>query len=96
MTEMTQEQEAVAVELKRIAAELILSDAQKSQAKMAIENARVKIAEYKRSGKTPTKEEVTAWRTNFRAKLVAFLTPEQLTKWDAEVAKAKTFMGQTV
>jgi hypothetical protein len=26
-------------------------------------------------------------------RVVKFLTPEQLTKWDAEVAKAKTFLG---
>jgi hypothetical protein len=96
MSELTAEQEAVSAELKRFAADLNLSDAQKSQAKAAIENARVKVAEYKKSGKTPTKEEVAAWRTNFRSKLVAFLTPEQLTKWDAEVSKAKTFMGQDV
>jgi hypothetical protein len=28
--------------------------------------------------------------------VVKFFTPEQLVKWDAEVAKAKTFLGQTV
>ena len=96
MSESTPQQEAVAAELKRFAADLNLSDAQKAQAKAAFENAAQKADEYKKSGKTPTKEEVAAWKANFRTKLVAFLTPEQLTKWDAEVAKAKTFMGQSV
>jgi hypothetical protein len=27
---------------------------------------------------------------------VKFLTPEQLTKWDAEVTKAKTFLGNQI
>jgi len=33
-------------------------------------------------------------RTTIRGRLVDFLTPEQLTKWDAEIAKAKEFLGQ--
>jgi|SwirhirootsSR3_FD_contig_41_12148208_length_444_multi_5_in_0_out_0_1 protein CpxP len=90
----SQMQELVASELRRIVTELNLTDAQKEQAKPAIEAAQRKIAEYKASGKTPTPQEVATWRANFREKLVAFLTPEQLKKWDAEVAKSKTFMGQ--
>ena len=88
-----QMQEMVTTELKRIVAELNLTDAQKEQAKPAIEAAQKKIAEYKASGKTPTPQEVAAWRANFREKLVKVLTPEQLRTWDAEVAKARTFMG---
>ncbi len=90
----SQTQEMVTNELKRIVAELNLTDAQKEQAKPAIEAIQHKIAEYKASGKTPTHEEVAAWRASFREKLVKFLTPEQLKKWDSEVARAKTFMGQ--
>ena len=92
----TQMQDTVANELKRIAADLNLTDAQKVQAKAAIEGAQKKIADYKASGKTPTPQEIAAWKANFRERLVKFLTPEQLTKWDAEVAKARTFMGQPV
>jgi hypothetical protein len=33
-------------------------------------------------------------RATIRQRLVGFLTPEQLTKWDAEAAKAKEFLGQ--
>lgn len=92
----TPQQEAVAAELKRFAADLNLSDEQKAQARKAFENAGAKVAEYRESGKTVTQEDVAAWRANFRTKLVAFLTPEQLEKWDAEAAKAKTFLGQHV
>ena len=33
-------------------------------------------------------------RAPIRQRLVDFLTPEQLTKWDAEATKAKEFLGQ--
>ena len=89
-----QMQDMVANELKRIGGELNLTEAQKEQAKAAIEGAQKKIAEYKASGKTPTPQEIAAWKANFRERLVKFLTPEQLTKWDAEAAKARTFLGQ--
>ena len=91
-----QTQDMVANELKRFAADLNLTDAQKEQAKAAIEGAQKKIADYKASGRTPTPQEIAAWKANFREKLVKFLTPEQLTKWDAEVAKSKSFMGLPV
>ena len=32
----------------------------------------------------------------FAARLKNFLSPERLTKWDAEVGKAKEFLGQKV
>jgi hypothetical protein len=35
-------------------------------------------------------------RTAIRERIVSFLTPEQLAKWDAEVAKAKEFLGQKI
>jgi hypothetical protein len=35
-------------------------------------------------------------RDAIRAKVEAFLNPDQLKKWDAEVAKAKTFLGYGV
>jgi periplasmic protein CpxP/Spy len=35
-------------------------------------------------------------RGPLRERVEAFLTPEQLTKWDAEVAKAKAFLGYSV
>jgi hypothetical protein len=32
-------------------------------------------------------------RGDLRKRVVNFLTPDQLTKWDSEVAKAKEFLG---
>lgn len=94
MSEMTPQQQAVAAEFKRFMADLNLTDDQKAQAKAALDNAGKKLTEYADSGKQPTQEDVAAWRANFRTKLEGFLTSEQLAKWDAEMAKAKTFLGQ--
>ena len=35
-------------------------------------------------------------RDSIRERVVKFLTPEQLTKWDQQVTKAKTFLGEQV
>ena len=57
-----------------------------------------RLHEYKKSHPDVTKQDVInalkSHRTELRAGLERFLTPEQLTKWDAEVAKAKEFLGQ--
>jgi periplasmic protein CpxP/Spy len=37
---------------------------------------------------------VKAHRDEIRQHVVKFLSPEQLAKWDVEVAKAKEFLGQ--
>jgi protein CpxP len=37
---------------------------------------------------------VAANRDQLRQRLVNCLSPEQLKKWDAEVSKAKEFLGQ--
>ncbi|BCX03897.1 MAG: hypothetical protein KatS3mg053_1835 [Candidatus Roseilinea sp.] len=87
-------QKAIVEELKRFGADLNLSDAQKAQAKKALESFGEKASEYVNSGNKPTKEELAAWRAGFRKTLEGFLTPEQLAKWDAEIVKAKTFLGQ--
>jgi Spy/CpxP family protein refolding chaperone len=89
--------QAVAAELKRIAGELRLSDDQKSRLHTARENAREKIDEIRQSNTYLTRAYVIAKlksvRVTARERLVNFLTPEQLAKWDAEMAKAKTFLG---
>jgi protein CpxP len=89
--------EKVAAELKRFAAELHLSDAQKNQLHTALESAREKLDEIRKMHPDITKadvvEKLKAVRVTAREHLVKFFTPEQLTKWDAEVAKAKGFLG---
>jgi len=56
------------------------------------------LQEYKKQNPNATKEDlirrVADNRAAIRGRLTKFLTPEQLAKWDAEVAKAKDFLGQ--
>ena len=89
--------QAVATELKRFAGDLNLSDDQKSQLQSALENARDKIDEIRQANPDLTRADVIAKlksvRGAARERLVKFLTPEQLSKWDAEMAKAKSFLG---
>ena len=90
----------VETELKRFAVDLNLSDAQKAQLKTGLENAREKLDEAREKNPNLTKADIlaklVAERSALRERVVKFFTPEQLVKWDAEVAKAKTFLGQTV
>ena len=89
--------QAVATELKRFAGDLNLSDDQKSKLQNALENAREKIEEIRQTNPDLTRADVIAKlksvRGAARERLVQFLTPEQLGKWDAEMAKAKSFPG---
>jgi protein CpxP len=84
-------------ELTHFATDLKLSDDQKSRLTTAVEQAREKIEEYRTAHPNVTKAEIVIKlrdaRAPLREKLTSFLTPDQLTKWDAEVAKAKSFLG---
>jgi hypothetical protein len=87
-------------ELKQFASELNLSDAQKTQLKTALENARQKMDEIREKHPDVSKPDVIAKlgevRSSMRERVVKFFTPEQLAKWDAKMAKAKTFLGHTI
>ena len=89
--------QAVATELKRIAGDLNLSDDQKSKLQTALEGAREKIDEIRKANPDLTSADVIAKlksvRVTARERLVQFLTPEQLGKWDSEMAKARSFLG---
>ena len=89
--------QAVAAELKRIAGDLNLSDDQKSKLHTALESARERIDEIRQANPDLTRADVIAKlkavRGTARERLVDFLTPEQLAKWDAEMATARTFLG---
>jgi protein CpxP len=84
-------------EVKRFAAELNLSDSQKAQLHTAYEKAEDRIEEIRKENPDVTRVDVirklAAARDQIREHVVKFLTPEQLTKWDAEMAKARTFLG---
>jgi protein CpxP len=89
--------EAVQNELKRFAADLNVTEDQKTRLRTALENARAKLDEVRKNNPDISKADIVAKvkeaRGPLRERVEAFLTPEQLTKWDAEVAKAKAFLG---
>ena len=96
---LTQEQRDMVVdELKRFATDLNLSDDQKQKLHGFLSEAFEKLQEYKEQNPNVSREEVIRKvadnRAMIRQRLVNFLTPEQLTKWDAGAAKAKEFLGQ--
>ncbi len=94
----TQEREQVVSELKRFAQDLNLNDQQKEKLQSALVEAREKVADYLKSHPNTSRADIIAHvkehRAEIRQRVVNFLTPDQLTKWDAEVSKAKEFLGQ--
>jgi len=89
--------EAIKNEVHRFAQDLSLSDDQKTQLRTALENARERVEDFRQSHPDMSKIEVMAKlkdaRGAIRERVTSFLTPEQLTKWDTEIAKAKSFLG---
>ena len=100
MTLSTLEREEVVTELKRFANDLNLTDDQKEKLHVALTEAREKIAEYMQQNPETTKADViskvVANREAIRQRVVNFLSPKQLKKWDDEKAKAKDFLGQKI
>lgn len=92
------EREHVATELKQFARDLNLSDQQKEKLQAALADGREKVDEYLKKNPNTTKADVVsqvkAHRDEIRQRVAAFLNPDQLNKWNAEVAKAKEFLGQ--
>ena len=92
------QREQVATELKRFATDLKLTDEQKEKLQTALGEAREKVAEYLKDNPSTTRADiiskVKAHRDEIRQRVVKFLSPEQLTKWDNEIAKGKEFLGQ--
>ena len=98
MSLTAEQREQGATELKRFAADLNLTEDQKEKLQAALTEARERVGEYLKSNPNVTKADfiakVKAHRDEIRQRVVKFLTPEQLNKWDSEVAKAKEFLGQ--
>ena len=92
-----EQREQVATELKRFAGDLNLTDEQKEKLQTALAEARERVGEYLRNNPNTTKADIIAKvkanRDEIRQRVVKFLNPEQLTKWDSEIAKAKEFLG---
>src|SRR4030095_16291826 len=84
-------------ELKRFAGDINLSDEQKTRLHERLAFAAGRLFEYKKSHPEVTRQDIIkavgSRRAELREGLGRFLTPEQLTKWDAEVATAKTVLG---
>jgi hypothetical protein len=99
--QLTPEQrEQVASEVKRFAADLNLSNDQKEKLQNAFQDARGKLGDYMKDHSGVTRadiaKELGSHRDQIRQRVVNFLDPEQLKKWDAEIAKAKQFLGQNM
>lgn len=92
-----EQRDAVTSELKRIGSELNLSEDQRQKLQTFLAEAAERVHEYKRQNPNTTTEDLIKKmaenRAAIRERVVNFLTPEQLTKWDAEVARAKEFLG---
>jgi anti-sigma regulatory factor (Ser/Thr protein kinase) len=93
-----EEREQVMGELKRFGHDLNLTDQQRERLQTALVEARERVADYLKKNPNTTRADIIAkvkeHRAEIRQRVVNFLSPDQLTKWDAEVAKAKEFLGQ--
>jgi periplasmic protein CpxP/Spy len=93
-----EEREQVVSELRRFGKDLNLTDQQKEKLQSALMEAREKLAEYLKKNPNTTRADIVAHvkehRDEIRQRVANFLSPDQLTKWNAEVAKAKEFLGQ--
>ena len=89
--------EAIKNELSQFASSMNLTDDQKSRLKAALENAREKFESMRKDNPNISKADVMAKlkeaRAPLRERLSGFLSADQLSKWDAEIAKAKSFLG---
>ncbi len=98
MTLTVQEREHVMTELKHFASDLNLTEQQKEKLHSALTEAREKVDEYLKKNPGTTRADiigkVKAHREEISKRVAAFLNPEQLTKWTAELAKVKEFLGQ--
>lgn len=93
-----EQRDAIANELKSFGSNMNLSEDQKQKLQGVMTDASEKLQDYKQQNPNASKEDlikrVADNRSAIRQRLVNFLAPDQLTKWDAEVSKAKQFLGQ--
>ena len=92
--------DAVTTELKRIGQSLNLSDDQKAKLRTFLAEKHAKIQEFRQQNPSVSQQDliqkIKSMRGSLREHVVKFLTPEQLGKWDAEVAKARDFLGHNI
>ncbi len=94
----SEEREQIVTELKRFAQDLNLNDQQKEKLQHAMVEAREKLADYLKKNPTTSRSDIVAkvkeHRDEIRQRIATFLSPDQLNKWNAEISKAKEFLGQ--
>jgi len=94
----TEQRDQIADEVKRFSADLKLTSDQQEKLQTAFQTARGKLGDYMQDHPNVTKaeiiKEVTNHREQIRQRVVNFLNPDQLKKWDTEIGKAKQFLGQ--
>jgi hypothetical protein len=92
--------DAVETELKRFAQELNLSEPQKEQLRTHLSGTRTKLQDFIQQNPNMSRQDiikkVVSARGSIREQVVKFLTPQQLQKWDSEMAKAKEFLGHRI
>lgn len=98
---LTSEQiESLTGELKQFGASLGLSDDQKGKLRSSMTEAYEQLQTYKTQNPNASKEDllkkIADNRASIRQRLANFLSPDQLSKWDAELGKAKDFLGQKI
>ena len=95
-----EQRDQVVAEAGKFAASLQLSADQKEKLQTAFTEARSKVGDYLKDHPNMTKadiiKQIAGHRDQIRQRVVNFLNPEQLKKWDTEVAKAKEFLGQNL
>ncbi|HTH53695.1 MAG TPA: hypothetical protein VL495_07075 [Edaphobacter sp.] len=99
MMNLTQEQrDQILSEVKRFSSDLNLTPEQQEKLQTAFQAARGKLGDYMSEHPSATRsdiaKELSSHRDQIRQRVVNFLSPDQLKKWDAEVVKAKQFLGQ--
>ena len=95
-----EQRDQVVAEAGKFAASLNLSNDQKEKLQNAFTDARSKMGDYLKDHPNITKadiaKQVAGHRDQIRQRVVSFLTPDQMNKWDAEIAKVKEFLGQNL
>jgi periplasmic protein CpxP/Spy len=90
----------VATQLKRLAEELNLSDSQQEQLRTRLAEKHARLQEFMQQNPDISLQEMTqtiaSVRGSIREQIVNFLTPQQLEKWDTEMAKAREFLGHRI
>jgi hypothetical protein len=98
---LTSEQRSqVIAEAGKFASSLHLSNDQKEKLQNAFTDARSKVGDYLQEHPGTTKadiaKQVMSHRDQIRQRVTSFLNPDQMKMWDAEMAKAKEFLGQNM